>query len=128
MQEAPTYYDVVIEVRDFLSRKIEICRAAGLPVDRISIDPGFGFGKTHEHNLELLRHLGELGAGGLPITVGLSRKSLVGKLTGRPTGDRVYGSVSLAVIAAMKGARVVRVHDVAATVDALKVVAAVSGG
>ena len=95
-------------------------------VDRIVLDPGFGFGKTFEHNLTLLRHLGELAADGLPVLAGLSRKSMIGKLTGRQPEQRLAGSVAAALIAAMHGARILRVHDVAATVDALKVLAAVA--
>ena len=95
------------------------------------IDPGFGFGKTLEHNLQLLRHLRELGSGpskpDLPILVGLSRKAIVGRLTGRPHGERIYGSVALAVLAVINGAQIVRVHDVGATVDALRTVIAVRG-
>jgi len=94
----------------------------------VAVDPGFGFGKTLEHNLTLLRRLGELAADGLPVLVGLSRKSMLGKLIDRPPGERVYGSVALAVIAALAGARIVRAHDVAGTVEALKVAAAVQGG
>jgi dihydropteroate synthase len=97
-----------------------------MAADRIVIDPGFGFGKTLEHNLQLLRHLRQLGTG-LPIMAGLSRKSIVGRLTGRPSGERIYGSVALAVMAVINGARIVRVHDVGATVDALKTVIAVQG-
>ena len=133
MQLLPQYDDVVKEVGQFLRERIELCRAAGVTADRIAIDPGFGFGKTQEHNLQLLRRLAELaipvegGAPGatFPIMAGLSRKSTVGHLTGRPAGERIYGSVALAVIAALKGARIIRAHDVAATVDALKVVTAV---
>ena len=88
------------------------------------IDPGFGFGKTLEHNLQLLRHLHELG-GSWPVMVGLSRKSMVGRLTGRPRGERLYGSLALAIIAAMNGARIIRTHDVFETVQALKVTAAI---
>jgi dihydropteroate synthase len=128
MQQAPSYVDVVKEVKSFLDERAQSCRTAGVSSDRIVIDPGFGFGKTLEHNLELLRRLGELTAGGLPLLVGLSRKSIVGKLTGRGAGERVYGSVALAVIAALNGARIIRAHDVAATVDALRTVAAVTGG
>src|SRR5579859_2549344 len=128
MQDAPVYGDVVHEVGAFLEERVRICRAAGLADDRILIDPGFGFGKTLEHNLTLLRRLGELTAGGPPVMVGLSRKSTVGRLTGRPAGERLLGSVVLATIAALAGARVVRSHDVAATVEALAVVAAVRGG
>ncbi|HTX06591.1 MAG TPA: dihydropteroate synthase [Steroidobacteraceae bacterium] len=127
MQAAPRYADVVSEVRQFLAERVETCRAAGLPPERMVLDPGFGFGKTLEHNLELLRRLRELSVKGLPILAGLSRKSMVGALTGRPAGERVHGSVALAVVAALNGARILRVHDVAATVDALKVVAAVAG-
>jgi len=127
MQAAPSYVDVVKEVKAFLEERAHSCRAAGLPADRIVIDPGFGFGKTLEHNLELLRRLGELTAGKWPVLVGLSRKSIVGALTGRAAGERVHGSVALAVIAALNGARIIRAHDVAATVDALRTVAAVKG-
>jgi dihydropteroate synthase len=125
MQDSPSYRDVVAEVRQFLETRVDACLAAGLPADSMVLDPGFGFGKTLEHNLELLRRLGDLAIGGLPILAGLSRKSIAGQLTGRAPGDRLHGSLALAVIAAMKGARILRVHDVAATVDALKVVAAV---
>jgi dihydropteroate synthase len=124
MQRAPSYVDVVEEVRAFLDEHVRRCRAAGVSCDRIVVDPGFGFGKTLEHNLELLRRLREL-QDELPVLVGLSRKSIVGTLTGRGAGERVHGSIALAVIAAMNGARIVRAHDVAATVDALKMVAAV---
>ena len=126
MQRAPGYVDVVKEVKAFLAGRAQACRAAGVAPQRIAIDPGFGFGKTLEHNLELLRHLRELACGEWPVLVGLSRKSIVGTLTGRAAGERVHGSIALAVIAAMNGARIIRAHDVAATVDALKVVAAVA--
>ncbi|HVH84069.1 MAG TPA: dihydropteroate synthase [Steroidobacteraceae bacterium] len=125
MQAAPSYQDVVVEVRAFLAERAQACRAAGFSADRLVLDPGFGFGKTLEHNLTLLRHLRDIGAGGLPLMVGLSRKSMVGALTGRPPDERVQGSVALALIAALNGARILRVHDVAPTVDALKVLAAV---
>jgi dihydropteroate synthase len=125
MQDSPSYQDVVAEVRQFFGERVQACLGAGLPAERIVLDPGFGFGKTLAHNLELLRHLGELSVDGLPILAGLSRKSMVGTLTGRPADERVHGSVALAVIAVLNGARILRVHDVAATVDALKVVAAV---
>ena len=126
MQRAPSYVDVVREVKAFLADRAQACRAIGVAPERIAIDPGFGFGKTLEHNLELLRHLRELVRGEWPVLVGLSRKSIVGTLTGRAAGERLHGSVALAVIAAMSGARIIRAHDVAATVDALKVVAAVA--
>jgi dihydropteroate synthase len=128
MQDSPTYQDVVAEVRRFLGDRVQACLVAGLPAERIVLDPGFGFGKTPAHNLQLLRHLGELSLNGLPVLAGLSRKSLAGTLTGRAPAERVHGSVALAVIAALNGARILRVHDVAATLDALKVVAAVRGG
>jgi dihydropteroate synthase len=128
MQLAPHYDDVVNEVKAFLHERVKVCRAAGIAADRIVIDPGFGFGKTLEHNLQLLRHLRELGSEPeLPMMVGLSRKSIAGRLTGRPSGERVYGSVALAILAVINGARIVRVHDVGATVDALKTVIAVQG-
>jgi dihydropteroate synthase len=127
MQLEPVYADVVSEVRAFLEERVAACRTAGIEAQRLAVDPGFGFGKTLEHNLTLLRHLGELSAAGRPLAVGLSRKSMVGKLTGRPEGERMLGSVVLAVIAALAGASIVRAHDVAATVEALKVVTAVRG-
>jgi dihydropteroate synthase len=138
MQLAPRYDDVVNEVRTFLQERVDVCGSAGLAADRLVVDPGFGFGKTLEHNLQLLRHLDrlvvrrpsaeEFPGTALPIMVGLSRKSTVGQLTGRPAGERVYGSIALAVIAMLNGARIVRVHDVGATVDALKTVIAVRQG
>ena len=127
MQRAPSYVDVVKEVKAFLDERVQRCRAAGVSSDRIVVDPGFGFGKNLEHNLELLRRLRDL-QGEWPLLVGLSRKSMVGTLTGRSAGERVHGSVALAVIASINGARIIRAHDVAATVDALKIVAAVYPG
>jgi dihydropteroate synthase len=128
MQLAPQYADVFAEVRAFLAARAAACRAAGIADTRLVIDPGFGFGKTVEHNLTLLRRLGELARDGLPVLVGLSRKSMLGTLTQRAPGERTAGSVALAVVAALGGARIVRAHDVAPTVDALRVVAAVQGG
>lgn len=128
MQVAPSYADVVAEVRAFLAARVASSLAAGLGAERLAVDPGFGFGKTLEHNLTLLRRLGELAADGVPVLVGLSRKSMLGTLTGRTSAERVYGSVALAVIAALAGARIVRAHDVAATVEALQVAVAVQGG
>jgi dihydropteroate synthase len=128
MQNAPSYRDVVAEVRRFLEERVGACVAAGLAVERIVLDPGFGFGKTQAHNLELLRHLRELSVNGLPVLAGLSRKSMIGAITGRPADGRLHGSVALAVIAALNGARILRVHDVAATVDALNIVSAVHNG
>jgi dihydropteroate synthase len=125
MQLAPHYADVVSEVRAFLAARVTACRGAGMAAERLTVDPGFGFGKTLEHNLALLRRLPELAADGVPVLVGLSRKSMLGTLTQRQPGERLAGSVAMAVIAALNGARIVRAHEVAATLDALKVAAAV---
>jgi dihydropteroate synthase len=127
MQHAPHYHEVVSEVRDFLAARVRSCEAAGSPRQRLLIDPGFGFGKTQAHNLTLLARLPEIAALGLPLAVGLSRKSLVGTLTQRAPAERLAGSIALAVIAVLKGARLVRSHDVAATLDALRVTSAVQG-
>jgi dihydropteroate synthase len=127
MQRAPQYTDVVSEVRAFLAARIALCRGAGFAAERLAVDPGFGFGKTVEHNLALLRRLREL-ADGPPVLVGLSRKSMLGTLTQRQPAERLAGSVALAVIAALNGARIIRAHDVAPTVDALRVAAAVQPG
>ena len=121
MQSDPRYDDVLVEVRDFLVERADACEAAGIARQRIVLDPGFGFGKTVPHNLTLLRDLDCLLETGYPILVGLSRKSMLGMLTGRDVGDRLAGSITAAVIAAQKGARILRVHDVRETVDALKV-------
>ena len=128
MQHAPHYQDVVAEVRGFLAERLSACRAAGFASEQLLVDPGFGFGKNYQHNLTLLRRLGELADLGVPLLAGLSRKSLLGKLTGRAPAERVYGSVALAVIAVLRGARIIRAHDVAATVDALRVVSALEEG
>jgi dihydropteroate synthase len=125
MQLAPSYGDVMGEVRAFLTERVTSARAAGIGAERLAVDPGFGFGKTLEHNLTLLRRLAELTRDGVPVLVGLSRKSMLGTLTDRPVGERLFGSVALAVIAAMAGARIIRAHDVAATVEALQATAAV---
>jgi len=127
MQQDPHYEDVVREVGDFLRERAGACRAAGMPADRIALDPGFGFGKTLDHNLQLLRGLGRL-AGEYPLLVGLSRKSMLGKLTGRPVEQRLAGSIALAALAVAAGARIVRCHDVAETVDAVRVAWAASNG
>jgi len=121
MQVDPHYDDVVAEVLAFLSQRVEAVRAAGVAAGRIVVDPGFGFGKTLEHNLELLRHLERFAAAGAAVLAGVSRKSMLGRLTGRAVEERVYASVAAALIAAQKGARILRVHDVAATRDALAV-------
>ena len=125
MQLDPRYTDVVDEVGAFLAERIEACVAAGIARDRITVDPGFGFGKTLTHNLALLRGLPELAALGAPILVGLSRKGMIGELTGRSLGERTPGSVVAAVLAVQRGASIVRVHDVAATRDALAILAAI---
>lgn len=125
MQHAPNYMDVVAEVRDFLDERMHICAQAGIPREHLLIDPGFGFGKNLDHNLSLLRHLPELHALGAPLLVGVSRKSMIGAITGASVDERVPGSVAAAVLAVWLGAKIVRVHDVKPTVDALKVVAAV---
>lgn len=127
MQQAPRYMDVLAEVRDFLHGRVARCVEAGISVSRLVIDPGFGFGKTLEHNLELLRRLPELVAVGYPVLVGLSRKSMIGKLTGRAEGERLGGSLALATLAVLSGARIVRAHDVGPTIDAIRIVAAVGG-
>jgi dihydropteroate synthase len=127
MQANPTYADVVTEVRDFLVARAQACIAAGVERDRIAIDPGFGFGKTVDHNLALLRRLAELAATGYPVLAGWSRKSSLGRITGRSAEERLAGSLAAALIAVQRGARIVRVHDVAATRDVLAVLAAVGG-
>jgi dihydropteroate synthase len=125
MQQQPSYDDVVAEVKAFLLERVRAARAAGIALERIAIDPGFGFGKTLEHNLELLRHLREFEVLGVPLLAGWSRKSSLGKITGKPGSERLAASVAAALIAAQNGARILRVHDVAATRDALAVLAAV---
>jgi dihydropteroate synthase len=119
MQHAPAYGDVVGEVRAFLLRRANACIDAGIREERIVIDPGFGFGKSLAHNLDLLRNLGKLAASGFALLAGVSRKSMIGAITGRDTGDRLAGSIAAALAAAMHGARLLRVHDVRETVDAL---------
>jgi dihydropteroate synthase len=121
MQRDPQYRDVVSEVRSELEARARACVAAGIERSRLCLDPGFGFGKSAAHNLELLDRLEEFTPAGLPVCVGLSRKSLVGLLTGRPAGQRMAGSLALACIAVLHGASIVRAHDVAATVDAVAV-------
>jgi len=125
MQLNPTYSDVVSEVKAFLLDRVQACLSAGITRDRIVIDPGFGFGKTAAHNLELLRRLPELVGEGFPVLAGLSRKSLIAKILKDPAKDRLPASIALAVMAAVNGARIIRVHDVAATADAMKIVSAV---
>ena len=127
MQRDPHYQNVVGEVIAFLRDRAKAAQAAGITADRIVIDPGFGFGKTVEHNLELLRNLPRLAAEGFPLLVGLSRKSMLARITGKAVGERLAGSLALATAAALYGAAIVRVHDVEETMDAMKVVAAVQG-
>jgi dihydropteroate synthase len=124
MQVAPSYGDVVAEVIEFLRERVEAAVAAGIERERIMVDPGIGFGKTVEHNLELLARLGELSVLGLPIMIGTSRKSFLGRLTGRSEQDRLAATIATNVIALLGGASVFRVHDVAPLRDALAVAAA----
>lgn len=127
MQDAPSYDDVVAEVHRFLAERIFAAELAGIEKKRLLVDPGFGFGKTTAHNVELLARLDRFAELGVPVLAGLSRKRSIGELTGRSEpAARMAGSVAAHVIAAQRGARIVRVHDVAATVDALKVWAAVA--
>jgi dihydropteroate synthase len=125
MQAAPHYADVLAEVSAFLLERARVCRSAGIEAERIVLDPGYGFGKTVEHNLELLARQHELAALGYPLLAGLSRKSSIGRITGRAVGDRLAGSLAAALIALQGGARILRVHDVAATRDVVAVAAAV---
>ena len=124
MQENPTYDDVVDEVRAFLAERIEFALAAGIEEHRIWVDPGIGFGKTVEHNLELLRRLGELRELGRPVCVGTSRKSFIGKITGRPVGERLGGTIASCALAYANGARMLRVHDVGPVREAIAVAGA----
>jgi dihydropteroate synthase len=128
MQLNPHYTDVVTEVRAFLAERVQACELAGIACARIAIDPGFGFGKTLAHSLALLRELRAFTELGLPVLVGLSRKSMLAPLTGRGSDERLAGSIALASIAVLHGASIVRAHDVAATVDALRVASAVTLG
>ncbi|EIU1681671.1 TPA: dihydropteroate synthase [Pseudomonas aeruginosa] len=125
MQDAPAYQDVVAEVGAFLQERVDACVAAGIDRERLLLDPGFGFAKTLEHNLVLFRHLQALHGLGLPLLVGVSRKSMIGKVLGREVDERLYGSLALAALALAKGARIIRVHDVAATVDVMRMISAV---
>lgn len=127
MQDDPKYDDVVDEVKEFLARRVEVAVDAGVGEDRIWVDPGIGFGKTLDHNLELLRRLGELRALGRPLVIGTSRKSFIGKIDGSAVEDRIGGSIASAVLAAADGADVLRVHDVAEVSQALRIAEAVLG-
>jgi len=128
MQQEPVYGDVVTEVAAFLDAQVQSCLQAGIEPGRIAIDPGFGFGKTLAHNLQLLRGLPRFVATGYPVLVGLSRKSMLGALTGRPVGERLAGGLALALWAVQGGATIVRTHDVGPTIDAIAAWSAVSGG
>ncbi|MDR2165949.1 MAG: dihydropteroate synthase [Zoogloeaceae bacterium] len=121
MQRNPVYVDVVKEVGDFLVERVRACRKVGIADARLVLDPGFGFGKNLEHNLELFRRLPEVAPDGLPLLAGVCRKTMLGELTGRPVSERQAASLAAAVMAAQKGARIIRVHDVAAARDALTV-------
>jgi dihydropteroate synthase len=127
MQREPRYEDVVAEVAAFLGERVAAALAAGIALERIAIDPGFGFGKTVAHNFELLRGLGRIAEIGPPVVAGWSRKSTLGAISGRAEGDRLAASLAAALLAVERGARIVRVHDVAATRDALRVLAALDG-
>ncbi len=127
MQHAPRYRNVVTEVCQFLEERVAACISAGIDRHKLVVDPGFGFGKTLEHNIELMRGLPELRKLGLPVLVGVSRKSMIGKILDRATDDRLIGSVTLAALAVWQGAAIVRVHDVRETIDALRITAAVTG-
>ena len=122
MQSQPTYNNVVEDVKAFLQVRINACIEAGIKQQQIILDPGFGFGKTLEHNYELLKHLGDIISMGYPVLVGMSRKSMIGHLLNRGVDERLAGSISLATIAAQAGAHIIRVHDVQETSDAVKIV------
>lgn len=125
MQINPQYNDVVAEVKTFLQQRLTLCETAGINKSRILLDPGFGFGKTREHNITLIQHLASFSTMGQPLLVGLSRKSVLGQVTGNDVDARIYSSVAASVISAMVGAKILRVHDVKATVEALKIVTAI---
>jgi dihydropteroate synthase len=128
MQQNPTYSDVVAEVAAFLRARRQRCIDAGIGADRLVLDPGFGFGKNIQHNLALLKDLQLLAALGSPLLVGLSRKSMIGQILGRPHGERLYGGLGLAAYAVMRGASIIRTHDVGPTVEALQVLGAAVRG
>lgn len=125
MQQNPQYTDVLAEVRDFLAERMAACATAGIAVERLILDPGFGFAKTLEHNLSLFKHMEALHGLGRPLLVGVSRKSMIGKVLGHEVGGRLYGSLGLAALAITKGAHILRVHDVAETVDVVRMLTAV---
>ncbi len=125
MQNNPLYGDVLADVTGFLRRRMAVCEKAGIDRQQMLVDPGFGFGKTLAHNLRLMNRLDALAELGVPMLVGVSRKSMIGSVLDRPVDQRLFGSLALAVIAVQKGARIIRAHDVAATVDAVRMAHAV---
>ncbi|MGY2283511.1 dihydropteroate synthase [Pseudomonas gingeri] len=125
MQDNPHYDNVTEEVRTFLVERMRQCEVAGIPAERVILDPGFGFAKNLQHNLSLFKHMEALHVLGRPLLVGVSRKSMIGQALGRPVGERLYGGLALAALAMSKGARILRVHDVAETVDVVSMIAAV---
>ncbi len=125
MQEKPDYLDVLVEVREFLEERMAACAAAGIVAERLILDPGFGFAKTLAHNLSLFKRLEALQELGRPLLVGVSRKSMIGAVLGHEVGERLYGSLALAGLAVAKGAQILRVHDVAETIDVVRMIAAV---
>lgn len=128
MQQQPQYQQVVTEVQQFLTERVQACEQAGIARQRIFIDPGFGFGKALGHNYQLLQQLEQLHQLGLPLLIGMSRKSMLGAVIDRPVGERLAASIAAATIAAMKGAQIIRVHDVRETVDAMRIVSATMAG
>ncbi|WP_169930150.1 dihydropteroate synthase [Pseudidiomarina aestuarii] len=128
MQHEPSYDDVASDVKTFLSDRVRACSEAGIDSSRIFLDPGFGFGKSIRHNYQLLQRLQAFHELGLPLLIGMSRKSMLGQVTGRDVAERLSASIAAATIAAMKGARIIRVHDVRETVDAMKIVVATLAG
>ncbi|QNH79598.1 dihydropteroate synthase [Pseudomonas protegens] len=125
MQDNPHYQDVTREVSEFLVERMAACAAVGIEAERIVLDPGFGFAKTLQHNLSLFKHMEALHALGRPLLVGVSRKSMIGQSLNRPVAERLHGSLALAALAVTKGAKIIRVHDVAETVDVVRMIAAV---
>jgi len=125
MQDNPHYEDLMGEVSAFLLERMAQCASVGIPGERIILDPGFGFAKSLDHNLSLFKHMQELHALGRPLLVGVSRKSMIGGALARPVGERLFGGLALAALAMTKGARILRVHDVAETVDVVRMIAAV---
>ncbi|WP_036565243.1 dihydropteroate synthase [Oceanospirillum beijerinckii] len=125
MQQQPSYQDLLAELKQFFTQRVQVCEQAGISADKIILDPGYGFGKTVEHNFSLIKHLPDILAMGYPVLTGTSRKSMLGAVTGREVVDRLPASIISATLCAERGAGIVRVHDVAETVDALKILAAV---